>query len=52
LALLYSVIPAVMACVALPLLWNYPLTRERQAKMRAHIERRNLRRQNRATAVS
>ncbi len=42
-ALLYSVIPALLACVALPLLWKYPLTRERQERMRAHIERRNLR---------
>jgi Na+/melibiose symporter-like transporter len=43
-ALLYSVIPAALACVALPLLWKYPLTRERQERMRRHIERRNLRR--------
>ena len=41
-ACLYSVIPAAMACIALPLLWNYPLTRERQQRMRAHIERRDL----------
>jgi glycoside/pentoside/hexuronide:cation symporter, GPH family len=39
-ACLYSVIPAALACVALPLLWRYPLTRERQQRMRAHIERR------------
>jgi Na+/melibiose symporter-like transporter len=44
LACLYSVIPAALACVALPLLWKYPLTRERQQRMRAHIERRNERR--------
>jgi Na+/melibiose symporter-like transporter len=43
LACLYSIIPAGIACVALPLLWKYPLTRERQARMRRHIERRNLR---------
>ena len=43
-ALLYSIIPAALACVALPLLWKYPLTRERQERMRRHIERRNLRR--------
>ena len=40
LACLYSVIPALLACVALTLLWRYPLTRERQHRMRAHIERR------------
>ena len=45
LACLYSVIPALLACVALPLLWKYPLTRERQHRMRAHIERRVARRQ-------
>ena len=44
LAFLYSVIPAALACVALPLLWKYPLTKERQARMRAHIERRDARR--------
>ena len=44
LALLYSVIPALLACVALPLLWKYPLTRERQERMRIHIEKRDLRR--------
>lgn len=40
LAWLYSIIPAAIACIALPLLWNYPLTRARQERMRAHIERR------------
>ena len=44
-AVLYSVVPAVLACLALPLLWKYPLTRERQERMRAHIQRRDLRRQ-------
>ncbi|NJN50972.1 MAG: MFS transporter [Gammaproteobacteria bacterium] len=42
-ACLYSVIPALLACIALPLLWKYPLTRERQQRMREHIERRNAR---------
>ena len=46
-ALLYSVVPAALACVALPLLWRYPLTRERQARMRAHIEKRDQRRAQR-----
>ena len=26
-AVLYSIVPAVLACVALPLLWKYPLHR-------------------------
>jgi Na+/melibiose symporter-like transporter len=46
LACLYSVIPAAIACIALPLLWKYPLTRERQQRMRAHIERRDKRRRD------
>ena len=44
LACLYSIIPAIVACVALPLLWNYPLTRARQQRMHAHIKRRDQRR--------
>lgn len=43
-ALLYSVGPALFACVALPLLWKYPLSKARQERMRAHIERRDARR--------
>ena len=43
LACAYSVIPAGIACIALPMLWNYPLTHERQERMRAHIERRDAR---------
>ena len=43
LACMYSVIPAGIACIALPLLWNYPLTHARQQRMRAHIERRDAR---------
>ncbi|MCP4004815.1 MAG: MFS transporter [bacterium] len=38
-AYLYSVVPAGLACIALPLLWRYPLTREVQAETRARIER-------------
>jgi glycoside/pentoside/hexuronide:cation symporter, GPH family len=52
-AWLYSIVPAALACVALPLLWNYPLTRERQERMRGHIERRDGRRRiNTATSTS
>jgi Na+/melibiose symporter-like transporter len=47
-ALLYSVGPALFACVALPLLWKYPLSKARQERMRAHIERRDARRQQAA----
>ncbi|MDZ7685468.1 MAG: MFS transporter [Gammaproteobacteria bacterium] len=47
-AWLYSIVPAAIACVALPLLWNYPLTKGRQERMRGHIERRDRRRRERA----
>jgi glycoside/pentoside/hexuronide:cation symporter, GPH family len=49
-AWLYSIIPAAIACVALPLLWKYPLTRQRQERMRSHIERRAERRRERMAA--
>ena len=42
-AWMYSIVPAALACVALPLLWKYPLTRSRQQRMRVHIERRDAR---------
>jgi Na+/melibiose symporter-like transporter len=48
LACLYSVIPAALACLSLPLLWNYPLTKERQQRMRSYIESRDSRRQRKA----
>ena len=37
-ACLYSLIPAGIALIALPLLWRYPLTEERQKELRARIE--------------
>lgn len=37
-AFLYSLIPAAIALVALPLLWRYPLTEERQNELRKRIE--------------
>jgi Na+/melibiose symporter-like transporter len=49
-ACLYSIVPAILACVALPLLWNYPLTKERQQRMRGHIARRDERRAAAAAA--
>jgi glycoside/pentoside/hexuronide:cation symporter, GPH family len=47
-AVLYSIFPAVLACVALPLLWKYPLTQARQERMRGHIARRDARRESSA----
>lgn len=51
-ALLYSVGPAILACVALPLLWKYPLSKQRQERMRSHIERRDIRPRLAAEAVA
>jgi len=36
-ACLYSLIPAGLALIALPLLWAYPITREHQMELRARI---------------
>ena len=41
-ACLYSVIPAGLALVAVPLLWRYPLTRERQLEIRTAIDEAQL----------
>jgi Na+/melibiose symporter-like transporter len=38
LAITYSVIPALFKFVAMPLLWNYPLTEERLAEIQVEIE--------------
>ena len=38
LACLYSVIPALFKFVAMPLLWNYPLTEERLIEIQAEIK--------------
>ncbi|MCG8434749.1 MAG: MFS transporter [Gammaproteobacteria bacterium] len=40
LALLYSIIPAALNFIALPLLWRYPLTAARHARLRERIDRR------------
>lgn len=41
LAAFYSIIPAVVACAALPFLWSYPVTEARQKRLRERIARRN-----------
>lgn len=41
LACLYSVVPALFKFVAMPLLWSYPLTEERLARIQERIRRRN-----------
>ncbi len=39
LALLYSIIPAMFKFIAIPFMWRYPLTEERQREIRAGLER-------------
>ncbi|MBI1239138.1 MAG: MFS transporter [Alphaproteobacteria bacterium] len=41
LASFYSVIPAIVALACLPLLWSYPVTEERQKRIRARIAARH-----------
>ena len=38
LAILYSIVPAVIKAVAIPLMWRYPLTEEKQKEVRARLE--------------
>ncbi len=40
LALLYAGLPVVLKLVAVAIMWNFPLTAERQARLRADIETR------------
>ena len=40
LACLYSVIPATLNFLILPLLWSYPLTEERQRRLRVMLDRK------------
>ena len=42
LALAYSIIPAAIKFLALPFIWKYPLTEERQKRIRQRLERRGV----------
>ncbi len=42
LAVLYSIVPAGFKIIALPFIWKYPLTEERQIRIRARLERRGV----------
>lgn len=42
LAVLYSIVPAGFKLIALPFIWKYPLTEERQIRIRARLERRGV----------
>ena len=43
LTLTYSIIPAGIKFIALPFIWRYPLTEERQVRIRERLERRGVR---------
>ncbi len=45
LKLVYAFLPAAIFILAAVVIWNYPLTRQRQARIRAAIDRRTERRQ-------
>ena len=40
LAIMYSVVPSLFKISTLPFIWKYPLTEERQAKIRGYIDRK------------
>ncbi|MFT7651325.1 MAG: GPH family glycoside/pentoside/hexuronide:cation symporter [Limisphaerales bacterium] len=42
LAILYSIVPAMIKFVAVPFIWSYPLTEVRQRRIRERIERRGV----------
>ena len=50
LAFFYSVIPSCFKLCALPFLWNYPLTEERQKRIRGRLERKAARIEQQRTA--
>lgn len=40
LAIMYSVVPSLFKISTLPFIWKYPLTEERQVKIRGYIDRK------------
>jgi GPH family glycoside/pentoside/hexuronide:cation symporter len=42
LAVLYSIVPAGFKFIALPFIWNYPLTEARQKRIRERLDRRGV----------
>jgi Na+/melibiose symporter-like transporter len=40
LTMLYTIIPAIIHCAALPVMWRYPLTEERHARFKARMARK------------
>jgi GPH family glycoside/pentoside/hexuronide:cation symporter len=40
LAVIYAGVPVVLKCIAIAVVWNFPITRERQALIRRRLDRR------------
>jgi GPH family glycoside/pentoside/hexuronide:cation symporter len=40
LTMLYTIIPATIHCVAIPIMWRYPLTAERHERLRVRLDRK------------
>lgn len=51
LAVLYSIVPAGFKLMALPFIWKYPLTEERQIRIRERLERRGVAIEARSSAA-
>ncbi len=49
--MLYSIVPAGFKLIALPYIWKYPLTEERQMRIRARLDRRGVTVQVQSTPV-
>ncbi|MEM7078717.1 MAG: MFS transporter, partial [Pseudomonadota bacterium] len=50
LTMLYTIIPAIIHCAAIPIMWRYPLTEERHERFKARLERKLLRLQGKTAA--
>jgi Na+/melibiose symporter-like transporter len=48
----YALLPTSIFIIAGLIIWNYPLTRERQQRIRDAIDRRDARRQSSAEAAT
>jgi Na+/melibiose symporter-like transporter len=46
LAIMYSIVPSLFKISTLPFIWNYPLTEERQKKIRGFLDRKIKRLEN------
>ena len=40
LTMLYTIIPAAIHCMAIPIMWHYPLTAERHERLKGRLDRK------------